>query len=45
MCRWCTKSQLAVRFGVINASLRGELEIGNTPVLFRRPWELDDLIW
>ncbi len=31
-------------FAVINASFHGEIEIGKTPVLFLRPWELADLL-
>lgn len=30
--------------GIINRSLRHDLQLGNTPVMFRRPWELDDLL-
>ena len=31
-------------FGVVNASLRRDIEVGGVNVRFRRPWELDELI-
>ncbi|MBI5490001.1 MAG: ATP-binding protein [Deltaproteobacteria bacterium] len=32
------------RFGVINAALRDDATVDGVPVLFRRPWELGDLL-
>lgn len=32
------------RLGVVNASLRLDWEVRGTPVLFRRPWELGDIL-
>jgi predicted AAA+ superfamily ATPase len=32
-------------FAVINAGLRADQEIGNTQILFRRPWEIGDLLF
>ncbi len=31
-------------FGVVNASLRHDIEVDGVSVLFRRPWELDELL-
>jgi hypothetical protein len=30
--------------GIINGSLRDELEVGGVPVLFRRPWEIGEVL-